>query len=137
MANLIVPLVCLAPYLQELIDAQLEGAKLRLFKNNVTVDKNTELGDLTEADFTGYAAKNLAGWSAPAPDGSDREYTSPAIVVFGPATGGASGNLYGVYATDSGGTQLLFAANLDGAPVSIPEDNVLNVNVTFTDISEF
>lgn len=37
--------------------------ELRLFKNNLTILDSTVLADFTQCDFTGYAAKTLAGAS--------------------------------------------------------------------------
>jgi hypothetical protein len=34
-----------------------------LFKNNITVDFNTTMGDLTEADFDGYAPITIDDWA--------------------------------------------------------------------------
>lgn len=44
---------------------------VHLFKNDITVDKNTELDDLTESDFDGYAAKDNTAWGAISNTGAD------------------------------------------------------------------
>ena len=44
-----------------------ETWKLRLYKNDISPNKNTVLADLTEADYDGYLPQDLArdGWTAP------------------------------------------------------------------------
>lgn len=95
------------------------GGKLHLFKTNVTPSPAMVIGDLVEADFTGYAASTAVVWGAAAflPDGT--------AVVVGDAktfeTGSPStvlNTIYGWYFTDSAGTTLLFARKLDN-PIAL------------------
>src|SRR4051794_24675060 len=87
--------------------------RVRLFKNNYTPIATTVVGDLTEANFSGYAAVTPSfGSSATVTskgtitDGSSRDFTH---------NGGATSNtVYGYYVTyESGGSTLLWAEKFD------------------------
>lgn len=94
---------------------------LRLFKNDVTPDIDTEIGDLTEADFQGYAEV----------EGSIASVTWDAleecsIAAFDAHTwtkgaGGTSNTIYGWYVVeanrDGGSGKKLFLICRFGAPV--------------------
>lgn len=61
--NLVVSKACAELMLESLGDATptftMVGAKVQLFKNDVTVNRGTLIGELTEAEFTGYAEATL------------------------------------------------------------------------------
>lgn len=99
------------------------GAKVtyHLYKNDVTPDADTVIGDLTEANFSGYASHTVTGWG----------YTSPGIdvdsraVVLGDENftathngGGTNNDIYGYYVTDNSGG-LLWAQRLDSPPIPV------------------
>lgn len=46
-------------------DGALKGCSLMVYTNNVAVDKNTVLGDLTEANWTGYSRATVVVWADP------------------------------------------------------------------------
>jgi hypothetical protein len=95
-----------------------DGAKVHLFKNNVTPSPGMLIGDLTEADFDGYAASSAIVWGTPGflPDG-----TAAVVGTQKTFTVGASpvvlNTVYGYYVTDGAGTGLLFARKFDAAVV--------------------
>lgn len=87
--------------------ADVDG-EIRLFQNNLTVSPLTVLGDLTEADFSGYAAEAIAGgdWQTPAkimPDGSARQILGT-VVTFDQTASTISNTVYGWYWVASDGT---------------------------------
>lgn len=100
------------------VAAPWNGAKVHLFKTNVTPSPGMALGDLVEADFTGYAASAAITW-APAgflPDGTAAVAGDAKTFAVG-ATPTVLNTIYGWYVTDGAGTTLLFARKLDAAVV--------------------
>jgi len=74
-----------------------------LFKNDLTPDNDTVLGDVTAADFTGYAAVALVEDGPAAIDGSDRAYQLFEEVEFTFSTGTTPQDVYGWYIFDTTG----------------------------------
>lgn len=88
---------------------------LRIFKSDTTPDEDTVVGDLTEADFTGYAAEVLtrAGWDAAVTDVNGR-----ATISYGSAiswTSTSSQTVYGIYLTENSGNTLIFCERFTDA----------------------
>jgi hypothetical protein len=115
MNNVAVPVALQLAELDALVGgADFTGAKLHLFKNNLTPTPNTLLADFTPADYSGYAAKTVT-WSDAYFDSNDDAIVSGGEHLF--AQTGATGNdIYGAYLTDSAGTKLLRSARLPDAP---------------------
>jgi hypothetical protein len=84
--------------------------QLKIFKNDITPDNDTVIGDFTETDVAGYAAKELAGASWTATDG----VASFAEQIF---TYTADETHYGYYVTNAGGTAVLWCELFDSAHV--------------------
>lgn len=84
--------------------------KLKLFKNNVTVSVATVLGDLTIADFSGYADKDLSAMASATINGSDQGEKHSNANDFAHNGGGTGNTIYGWYITihDVGGSDALF-----------------------------
>lgn len=115
-----IPAVVVSAALTAYRTASLNGGAVGLFKNDVTPDENTVIGDLTEpgAEWTGYARITVAAWGA--------IFTGPAgpecvtqVQFAGPSGGSAGDPIYGVFLVDSGGV-LVAAARFD--------EGVQNVN---------
>jgi hypothetical protein len=102
MSNLVVPDVGKKPRIQALLDAP-NYKTVHLFKNNATVDHNTVLADLTEADFSGYASITLSGGTVQSLlDASRRAVTLWNMVSW--TKSGATGNtIYGYYYKNNAG----------------------------------
>lgn len=88
--------------------------KLKLFQNDFTPDNDTVVGDLTEADFTGYSAATIAvTWI----DGQVADFREqvlyPALPAFTQTATTVSNTVYGWYVTDTGGTALKLVKRLD------------------------
>lgn len=69
---------------------------IRLFKSDTTIGVATVLGDLTEADFTGYAALG-AQWTGQGIDGDGKARTIRDSFCVFTKTGGADQTVYGWY----------------------------------------
>lgn len=89
---------------------------LHLFKNNVTPNEDTVIGDLTEATETGYASITLTGssWTVSTLVGITSATFAEQTFTF---TVGA--DIYGYYVTSNGGN-LLWLERFDGAPFQLP-----------------
>lgn len=92
---------------------------VRLFKNNIVVDETTTLGDLVEADYTGYAAQDITLSSLPVvTDGyaevpGNKATFGPFAAIF-PGNSGADQTVYGCYITynvGGGGDIVLWMSN--------------------------
>jgi hypothetical protein len=98
----------------------LDAVKVHLYKNNLNPDPTTPLATFTaaQADYTGYAAVSVGVWGAPyiAIDGL-AHVTAPSKQFQ--ATDAVNPNtIYGAYATNTGGTVLIYFVVFD-TPVSL------------------
>ncbi len=116
MNSVVIPNLEWLDILNELVDTgnAWDGAVLHLFKNDYQPSANTLLADLIAADFTGYAPSSAVVWHAAGflPDGT--AVITGDLKVFqtgSPAT--ILNTVYGWYATDTGGTDLLIARRFD------------------------
>lgn len=111
--------------------------RYHLFTNAVTVDRSSILGSFTEqSGGTGYAVVDvLAGdFTSSGVTAHIGSLVAPPI-SFTPA--GASWTLYGYYVTDVANTTLLFAANFDGAPITVPDGTPLLITPIVGDFSRY
>lgn len=133
----IVPKAAASATLTALITALLANLKMRIFVNNITPDANTVIGDFTEATFTGYSAASLTTWSAPSIDGTGASISTTVQGQFTGTSGGGTGNMYGYYLTDSGGTTLYGCERFAGAPIAQAQNVVFQVTDTYSVITRF
>jgi len=91
---------------------------LHLYQNNIVLGRSTVLSNLTEANFTGYAAVASYTWSTPYVDVDGSALAIGADEAFIATAATPSNQVYGYYFTDSGATMLL-AAYAFAAPVAI------------------
>lgn len=91
---------------------------LKLFKNDVTPVETTVEGDLTEADFTGYASIALtpATWTTTAGAPSDVTYPQQ---TFASSANQAAQNVYGYYIVQTSSGKLVAAERFSSAPYVI------------------
>jgi len=102
--------------------------KVALFKNDYTPTSNTVIGDLEEADFTGYAAVTNSGWLAAAwaTQGAAYQYMdTPAI--FQPTGTTVSNVIYGwyFYATGTPNVYILGERFASPIPMNDPGDQIM------------
>lgn len=97
--------------------------QLRLFKNDVVIDADTVFGDLTECDFTGYAARPLAraNWSSPITNGTGQAEIAYADQLF---SFGSGQDVHGYFVTDSG-NNLIMAHKYPAALSKVGGDSLL------------
>ena len=88
---------------------------LRLFKNNYTpVDGSTE-ANFTEATFSGYYPRTLAGASWTIYSGAP-SYATYAVQTFTVASGSQNQNVYGYYLQQQTSSWLMWAERFSDAP---------------------
>jgi len=106
-----------------------ENLVLKLFKNDVTPDESTVIGDLTEADFTGYSSQTLTGssWSA-ASSGA----TSYAEQSFTSSADQTAQTVYGWYLERATGGELVAADRFSSPPTIENNGDVIKVTPTLT-----
>lgn len=119
MANpVVIPQAAWELMLTELVAASnlWNGAKVLLFKNNVSPGPNTVLGDLTECDFTGYAVSAAVTWGTPGwqPDGTAIVVGDLKTFTVG-ATPTILNTVYGWALVDTGKTVCYLARKFDTA----------------------
>ena len=104
-----------------LLDSDVNFA-VRLFKAGPgAIALTTVIGDLTECDFPGYAAKTAIAFPTPTINGSNEAESDGPDLVWTRGAGAGSQQAKGIYATfedDTGTTRLLFAEFFT-APVTI------------------
>jgi len=108
-----------------------ETFTLHLFKNDITPDASSAVGDFTEADFTGYSSVSLlrATWTSAVTD------TGVATTQYGNSPlswscTGSGNTVYGAYVLDGNG-DLVWAEKFSTARTLVNGD-VLNYTVVFT-----
>ncbi len=111
--------------------------EMHLYKNDLTPDLDTVVSDFTEADFGGYAALTITGWSA-AITVADHAKSIANMCQFTHDGGGSANNIYGYYVVVQGSGELVWAERDPNAPVLIDAAHLLYQVITaFTRISEF
>jgi len=78
-----------------------------LFKNDFVPDEDTELGDIVEADFSGYGTVG-SPFGAITQDAFGRAVSDADPVTFTHDGGGVNNTIYGYYTTTSDDVTLLF-----------------------------
>src|SRR5919204_2712033 len=95
---------------------------IKLAKNNVTITRATVIGDLTEANFSGYASQSIGAWGAPVYDAANHRYSSTAPTnTWTNSTGVVGNTIYAVYVVDSSGNLIFVEAARDssGNPIDM------------------
>lgn len=126
----------LVPLLERMVASDLH---YHLYTNNVTPDRDTELGDLTEmGGGTGYsiitvdaADFTLTGVSA------HKGFLIAAPITFVIGVTGSPTDVYGYYVTDTGNAELLAVARFDDAPIDITAGANIPVVPVMGDSSQF
>lgn len=90
------------------------GYTLHLFKNDATISESTVVGDLTEADFTGYSSIALTGgsWVTTPADPSTGTYAQQTFTSSADQTPQV---IYGYYVTLTAGGALRWVEKFDGS----------------------
>lgn len=96
-----------------------QDLKLKLFKNNYSLVEGTTEANLTEADFTGYAEKSLAGSSWNAATTGDPSYIDYAQQTFTSSAGSQNQAVYGYYLVQGTSGKLVWAETFSDGPYTI------------------
>lgn len=117
----IVPDAGLLPLLARITQGPDGYVYYRLFTNNVTITRATVFGDLVEAAWSGYAFVPLTAtdFTIQVVSGHQGTFIAPPF-SWGNSSGGDQ-TAYGYFVTNVGNTQLLWAANFDNMPATIPD----------------
>ena len=105
-----IPNVDLITLIQSIITGMLTTSKVHLYKAIVNPPgPNTVIGDFTEADFVGYAAKTAA-FGAPYINAAGQAVTDSPLLTWIPTAATTPNTILGYYVTDAAGTTLIFCA---------------------------
>lgn len=104
---------------QAYVTATLDGATLGLFKNDVTPNVATVLGDLIIADFSGYAAIVIAAWGAPYVGPGNRVEADGPSQQFNHSGGAVPNDVYGWFLIDTVGGALLALERFVNGPYAL------------------
>jgi hypothetical protein len=124
-------------FLADLISNSLQGAWCKLYRVDIVPTFATVLGDITEANFSGYVKKVLNSWSPQVILGI-RAYTENDPVNFTHNGGATANSIFGYYVVDSTESELLFLEKDSLGPI-VMAANLDNYRVTasFTGRSEY
>lgn len=111
--------------------------KFHLFVNNVTPDRDTELADLTEATFAGYAEVTVDAADFSLEGVAGHVGTKVAAPISFLNSSGGDATAYGYYATDTAETKLLMVARFDSAPITKANGESFLVTPTISDYSQY
>jgi hypothetical protein len=106
-----------------------QDLRLKLYKNNKTPTETDTEADYTEADFTGYAFKNLAGANWNSTGGAPSDVTYNAVQTFTSSAGSQNQPVYGYYLVQQTSGKLVYAERFTDGPYTIV-NNGDNIAVT-------
>lgn len=110
------------------VGGALNGAKVHLYKTNVALSPDLDVGAFTEADFTGYAASSAITWGSPGYDVNNVPEVFGDMKTFNAGTPiTVTNQVYGYFVTDGAGTALLYAEAFAGPVAVINADQMLAV----------
>ena len=122
----VIPLGGELRFLGMILEAGASDMRLRLFKNDVTVDQGSSIGDFEEADFSGYEQAPLT-WGEPYPAGFGYATADAEQVDFLHDGGPVSNVIYGYLIVDSVANKILYGDNFD--PPALMEEEGDSVQV--------
>jgi len=110
--------------LADAIAGEMDAATLDLYQNNLVFDPDTVvLGDLTVADYSGYAQVDLT-WAAPSVSDDGNVETQSNQATFRPTGTVITNQIYGYYVKNAGG-DLIGGGTFEGGP--LPMESALDV----------
>lgn len=135
----ILPTAAESDLLTDMVASELPSWFMRLISGNITPSSSTTLATLlaNEASFTGYAPTALTSWTAPSIDGTSAAITTSTQGLFTGTGVSGTGNIYGYFLTNSGGTKLFGCERFASAPLSEPQNVTLEIDCTFSLITRF
>ena len=117
--SVIVPIISRPLPMAILVAAWNAGIPLtcRLFKNNYTPADATLVSDFDEADYAGYAAQVLTGWSDIGYDVDNRSILEADALTW--TITASNQTIYGMYVTSAGGTVLWWGERRAAGPIAL------------------
>lgn len=110
--------------------------KYKLYSNNVTPDRDTELADLTELSASGYASITLSASDFTLNGVSSHKGFALAATISW-VIGADADSVYGYYVTDTTDTILLACGRFDDAPISLASGATIELTPAMGDNSRF
>jgi hypothetical protein len=122
----------------QMLNSYLGPTYMGLLATAIGVSTGTTLTDCTavEATFAGYGRWAMSGWTTPAIGGDGSAFTT-AVGYFLGTGGGGTGNIYGYFLTDSGGTFFYGVEVFSSGAVSAPQNVQLAISLTYTALSRY
>ena len=116
--------------------AVLNTYTLRLYKNNYDPVRGMSAGDFVEANFPGYAPQALNDFGAVFTNALDKAETDSGVHTFLDTGSSPANDIYGWYATDSGGVVKMACKNPAG-PVTLNAAGIpYSVKIDYTSTQE-
>lgn len=136
--NAVISLAGQVEDLQLWIANALHDYYVRLFKNDVTLDRLTPFGDFDEADFVGYVPWDAGpGYSSPITNGDNRAQSTSSSWTWTYGSGSGDQTIYGWYLTDASGTFWVRGGKFGTPVVLSPSNPVLTIQDVLTAVTEF
>lgn len=101
--------------------ADLDGAQLHLFKNDFVPNIATVLGDLVEADFSGYAFATILLWGEPYVGPGNRVEADGPSQQFNHSGGAVANDVYGWFLLDTTAVFLLALERFVNGPYTLSD----------------
>jgi hypothetical protein len=99
------------------VAGSLAAAVIDLFQSDTVVDRNTVVGDLVVADYSGYAQKVIT-WLAPSISDDGQIEVIGTVTEWRPTSSAVVNSIYGLLVRAAGvGPPLYFVARFDDAPL--------------------
>jgi len=118
--TIVIPDAALVNLLLRMAGNGQSGVDFHLFVNNHTVTVATILADMSEATWSGYAAVNVAYTDYTIQSVSAHQGTIIAPPFSWGNSSGTGQTAYGYFVTQTGSAVLLWAANFDSPPATVP-----------------
>lgn len=135
--SLKIPYACALPFVNTITAGLLNGAAIRLFKNDLTPINTTVLADFIQADFTGYAAQTLAGWAVAILDANNKGSSTATVNTWTCSGLAVPNTVYGVYIVSAAGALLYAERNPSGGILVNSIGQTYAYTPVFTFHSEF
>lgn len=137
MSNSVIPDVSKVPMLKNCFGITAKyPALVKLFKNDAIISNTTVKAELTEADFSGYAAESLVGAAVSGTLDADGRALCAWTAVQFTKSGATANSVYGYWVEDVDGF-LLWVEKFD-APIVMNLDGIfITLTVKSTGGSEF
>lgn len=110
-----------------------DALNVHLFTNNYTPTQSSEVGDFTEAAFSGYAPQSVdkTDWATPATVDGKATSTAPATPLVW-TNGSGSVDVYGYFVTNADDDEVIYAQKFTSVK-TVPNGEDLKLTLKLTD----